>query len=190
MGGTITAGNSGSKPSFVVSALKDPGVPGREGNDLQRIQIIKGWLDSDGKTREQVFEVAGDMDNGAWVDTNTCQTTGSGAKSLCAVWQDEDFEPAQRPFYYARVIENPSCRWSTRHCLAAGVNPFAKDCREQADTLTAKLQEDQDAIGDVYGNCCKKAEEEAFYSPVIQERAWTSPIWYRSNPKNLLGQPD
>ena len=180
MGGRIGPDDAGTAPGFIVSALKDPGVPGREGNDLQRIQIIKGWLDDSGNTHEQVFDVAGDKNNGAWVDGETCRPTGSGAGSLCAVWRDEQFDPAQNAFYYARVLENPSCRWSTRHCLAAGVNPFAQDCREQADALTAKLQEEQGAKGDVYGNCCMRTEEEPFYSPVIQERAWTSPIWYNA----------
>jgi enoyl-CoA hydratase/carnithine racemase len=73
------------------------------------------------------------------------------------------------------AMVDAKCRWSTRHCLAAGVNSFAPNCRDQADTLTAKLQEEQGAKGDV---CCKKTEEEPFYSPVIQERAWTSHIWY------------
>ena len=59
--------------------------------------------------------------------------------------------------------------------------------REKADALTAKLQDEQGAQGDVYGNCCKKAEQEAFYSPVIQERAWTSPIWYQPG---VAGEPD
>lgn len=181
MGGNIAASHSDAKPNFVVSALKDPGVPGRGGNDLQRIQIIKGWLDAQGSTQEQVFDIAGDKDNGAWVDSASCQTTGAGSKALCAVWKDDSFDPGQRAFYYARVVENPSCRWSTRHCQVAGVNPFAENCRQQADALTAKLQEEQGAMGDVYGNCCKKTEDEAFYSPVIQERAWTSPIWYQPN---------
>ena len=179
MGGSIPAAQAGATPTFLVSALKDPGVPGRPGNDLQRIQIIKGWLDAEGNTQEQVFDVAGDGNNGAWVDPGTCAATGSGAGALCAVWRDGNFDPGQRAFYYTRVIENPSCRWSTRHCLAAGVSPFAQDCRQQADALTAKLQDEQGAKGDVYGNCCKKADQEPFYSPVIQERAWTSPIWYQ-----------
>jgi len=186
MGGTLSRGDTDASPGFVVSALKDPGVPGGEGSDLQRIQIIKGWLDGQGNTREQVFDVAGDSDNGAWVDTTNCDTIGRGARSLCAVWEDPDFDPRQRAFYYARVLENPSCRWSTRHCLAAGVNPFAADCRSQADALTAKLREEAGARGDVYGNCCKNTGDEAFYSPVIQERAWTSPIWYEpAGPVNL-----
>ncbi len=178
MGGTLLADANAAPPGFVVSALKDPGVPGKAGTDLQRIQIIKGWLDADGNTHERVFDVAGNSDNGAWVDTATCDATGSGARALCAQWEDPAFDPQQRAFYYARVLENPSCRWSTRHCLAAGVNPFASDCREQADALTTKLQDHAGARGDVYGNCCKQTGQETFYSPVIQERAWTSPIWY------------
>ena len=181
MGGSLGVAAPGDAPVFVVSAVKDPGARGREGNDLQRIQMIKGWLDGEGNTHEQVLDVAGAADNGAWVDAASCEPTGMGAGSLCAVWRDEGFDPAQDAFYYARVLENPSCRWSTRHCLAAGVNPFAEDCRQQAEALTARLQQEQGARGDVYGNCCKRAEEEPFYSPVIQERAWTSPIWYEGD---------
>ena len=123
--------------------------------------------------------MAGSANNGAWVDTTSCEPVGSGAAALCAVWEDGSFDPTQRAFYYARVLENPSCRWSTRQCQAAGVNPFAEDCQARADALTARMQDDQGAIGDVWSNCCKKPEQEPFYSPVIQERAWTSPIWYR-----------
>lgn len=179
MGGDLTAAPADANPRFAVMAMKDPGVPGRPGNDLQRIQIVKGWLDAEGNTHESVIDVAGNADNGAGVDPNTCQPTGAGAKSLCTVWEDENFDPEQRAFYYVRVLENPSCRWSTLQCQAAGVNPFADNCAEQADAMTAMLQDEQGAIGDVYGRCCQKEEEQPFYSPVIQERAWTSPIWYR-----------
>jgi len=78
--------------------------------------------------------------------------------------------------YYVRAPENPSCRWNTLQCQAAGVNPFAEDCVAQATAAT----EAAGGIGDIYGRCCLDAEAEAFYSPVIQERAWTSPIWYRA----------
>ena len=142
-------------PSFLVLAAQDSGVAGSPGVPLQRIQIIKSWLDGE-EQREQVFDVAGDPDNGAAVDTATCATTGSGFAELCAVWRDPDFDPAARAVYYARVIENPSCRWSQRMCVAAQV-----DC---ANPRT---------IGDGFEGCC--ADE---HRPVIQERAWTSPIWY------------
>jgi hypothetical protein len=179
MGGELNGKSLAGVPSFLVSAVKDPGARGRAGNDLQRIQIVKGWVDAAGVSHERVFDVAGDADNGAWVDTESCATTGSGAASLCRVWQDDNFDPRQSAFYYARVLENPSCRWSTRQCIAAGVNPFTADCHERAAAETARLQEQQGARGDVYGNCCKRTEEEPFYSPVIQERAWTSPIWFQ-----------
>ena len=96
---------------------------------------------------------------------------------LCQVWEDPDFDPAQPAFYYARVLENPTCRWSTLHCKAAGVDPFAGNCSEQAVAATAAAQA-EGASGDVFGGCCLKPEEEPFHETVIQERAWTSPIWY------------
>ncbi|MCP4036714.1 MAG: DUF3604 domain-containing protein, partial [bacterium] len=76
-----------------------------------------------------------------------------------------------------RVLENPTCRWSTLQCQAAGVNPFSQSCSEQAATATAQAVEGG-ATGDVFGRCCLDPADEPFYSPVIQERAWTSPIWY------------
>ncbi len=177
MGGRLVGDPGGDAPRFLVSALKDAGLPDHPGVDLQRAQIVKGWVDADGETHERVFDVAGDPENGAWVDTQTCAPTGSGAANLCAVWEDPGFDPSQPAFYYLRVLENPTCRWSTLHCQAAGVNPFANDCDAQADRATARAQE-RGAQGDVYGKCCLREAEEPFYAPVIQERAWTSPIWY------------
>ncbi len=179
MGGELVA--TEDSPRFLLNAVKDPGVPGRPGTDLQRIQIIKGWLDAAGNTRERVFDVAGDPANGAGVDPDSCAPVGRGHDSLCTVWSDPDYDPAQAAFYYARVLENPSCRWSTLQCQAAGVNPFDEDCREQAAAQTARLNE-QGAQGDVFGRCCLDPAEQPFYSPVIQERAWTSPIWINPQP--------
>jgi hypothetical protein len=96
---------------------------------------------------------------------------------LCEVWRDPEFDPEQLAFYYARVLENPTCRWSTLHCQAAGVNPFADNCEEQAAAATLATQE-RGGEGNIYGSCCLDPAREPFYSPVIQERAWTSPIWY------------
>jgi hypothetical protein len=176
MGGRLRGDGTGRPPSFLVNALKDPGIPGQAGTDLQRIQIIKGWIDASGETHERIFDVAGDADNGASVDPNTCRPTGTGAAHLCAVWQDPEFDPNQSAFYYVRVLENPTCRWSTLQCQSAGVNPFADNCSESADAATA-LAQARGAEGDVYGKCCIDPAEEPFYTPVIQERAWTSPIW-------------
>ena len=147
--------SSTAAPKFVVWALRDAGVSGGSGAQLQRIQIIKGWLEA-GELRERVHEVAGDPTNGASVDLGTCRPSGGGFDSLCAVWTDPDFDRAQRAFYYVRVVENPTCRWSTRFCNARGV-----DC------------ENTDTIGEGLEPCCDPTHRKT-----IQERAWSSPIWY------------
>lgn len=174
MGGELAAPEH--SPSFLVSAAKDPGIAGHPGTDLQRIQIIKGWLDKQGNTHEKIYDVAGSTDHSGGVDTESCTVIGSGFKNLCAVWHDPDYKASESAFYYVRVLENQSCRWSTRQCQAAGVNPFSESCAVQAAEKTAQLQ-DEGAIGDVFGRCCLDESTEPFYSPLIQERAWTSPIW-------------
>ncbi|MEP4148851.1 MAG: DUF3604 domain-containing protein [Halioglobus sp.] len=157
MGGLLTdAPAADSAPVFLLAASQDPGTADSPGMPLQRIQVIKGWIDENGETQEMVLNVAGNPDNGAKVDLKSCETSGEGFSQLCAVWRDEDFDPAQRAFYYSRVVENPSCRWSQRQCVAARV-----DCS------------DPDTIGEGFAGCC--AIE---HRPVIQERAWSSPIWY------------
>jgi Protein of unknown function (DUF3604) len=140
-------------PVFSVLAVKDPGAPG---SALQRIQIVKGWVDETGTAQEKVFDVAGDPNQGS-VDTATCQPSGSGPDSLCATWTDPEFEPAERAFYYARVLENPSCRWSTYVCNANGI-----DCSNPA------------SVPSTFAACC-----DARVPKTIQERSWSSPIWYR-----------
>jgi hypothetical protein len=151
--------HAGAKPRFSVSALRDPGAPGEPAEPLQRIQIIKGWVDGSGATHEKVIdEVAGDAGNGASVDEATCATSGPGFASLCGTWEDAEFDPAQHAFYYARVVQNPSCRWSAYQCNAAGITPQA--CPRPS--------------GDPWTACC-----DTDYPRTVQERAWTSPIWYR-----------
>jgi hypothetical protein len=154
MGGDLPT-RGAAAPVFAVSALRDPGTGRGPGTALQRIQIVKGWLEN-GTPRERVIEVAGDAASGASVDLATCEPTGPGADGLCRVWRDPDFDASQRAFYYARVVENPSCRWSTRVCNAKGV-----DCR------------DPSAVPEELAVCC-----EAGRAKTIQERSWTSPIWY------------
>lgn len=143
----------GQSPKFLLSALKDTGVGA---NDLQRLQIIKGWVDTEGVTREQVVDVAGNANNGASVDLASCEPIGRGESNLCAVWQDKDFNPDQHAFYYARVLENPSCRWSTYVC-----NEQKVDCS------------DPDKLNEEQAQCCLPELKKT-----VQERAWTSPIWY------------
>jgi hypothetical protein len=174
MGGELPAPDS--SPAFLASAARDPGIPGSPGLDLQRIQVVKGWLDDAGNTHEKVYDIAGNADNGAGVDPQTCAPTGSGHAALCAVWRDPQYDAGESAFYYVRVLENPSCRWSTLQCQAAGVNPFATDCADQAARKNEEMKE-RGAIGEVYTRCCLNPDDQPFYSPVIQERAWPSPIW-------------
>ncbi len=150
MGGELSSstGTPGA-PVFVVSALRDAGTKERPGTPLQRAQIVKLWLGEDGAPREAVFDVAGDAQNGATVDTTTCETKGPGADSLCAVWSDPELDPTKPALYYARIVENPTCRWSTHLC----------------NSLPA---EKRDAL-----HCGSLGVPKT-----VQERAWTSPIWY------------
>jgi len=156
MGGDLSPPPSdAASPTFAVSALKDPGIEGHPGSALQRVQIVKGWLGDDGKTHERVVDVVGGP-NGASVDPLTCAQRGEGAEQLCTVWRDPDFDAGERAFYYARVLENPSCRWSQFVCNAQGVV-----CSDPS-TIQAGLEP-----------CCSE-----LHDPIVQERAWTSPIWY------------
>jgi hypothetical protein len=129
---------------------------------------VKGWVDAGGSTHERVFDVAGDPHNGAGVDPATCAPRGHGFHELCAVWRDPTFRGHERAFYYARVLDNPTCRWSTHVCKAGGVDPFSPGCAAQAA-----------AAGPTWANCCLGPDNDPFLDPLVQERAWTSPIWYR-----------
>jgi hypothetical protein len=149
-----TAAPQHASPSFAVWALKDPGSGDEPGTPLQRIQIVKLWIEK-GESREKVYDVAGDGANGAGVDVATCARKGSGFDELCNVWRDPDFDPDERSLYYVRVVENPTCRWSTWICNSQGV-----DCNGDVDPELAP--------------CCDER-----YPKTIQERAWTSPIWYQ-----------
>jgi hypothetical protein len=123
---------SGSSPRFLVWATRDP-----SNAPLQRIQIIKGWEEG-GETFEVVNDVACSdglqidpatrrcPDNGAKVSLDDCSITADqGDAELAAVWADPDFDPSQRAFYYVRVLENPTCRWSTWDAIREGVEPRA-----------------------------------------------------------------
>jgi hypothetical protein len=167
MGGEIGAVRGTESPRFAVWATKDPGTAAHPGTDLQRIQIVKGWIDAQGQPQERTVDVVGDAGNGAGVDPATCEPTGTGAADLCMVWEDPEFDPTQRAFYYARVLENPTCRWSTRVCQQHGVDPFAADCATQA------------ASAPDFADCCLGPTTDLSLTPTIQERAWTSPVWYR-----------
>lgn len=148
--GLPEAPSSATAPTLLVWAEADAGTAESPGVGLQRLQIVKGWLGADGEAHEKVFEVAGDPENGAAVDAANCAPSGDGADTLCAVFADPEFDPSERAFYYARAVQNPTCRWSTWDCLRLDPGARPEAC------LTPPPQ----------------------VKPVIQERAWSSPIWY------------
>ena len=150
MGGDLSRAKPGAKPQFLIRALRDP-----DGANLDRVQVIKGWVDADGKTHERIFDVAlsGGRKPGAdgrcrervgnTVDVASATFTNSiGAVFLEAHWEDPTFDPAQRAFYYVRALEIPTPRWTVYDAKVFGV---------------------------------KRPEGSA---TSIQERAYSSPIWY------------
>jgi hypothetical protein len=154
MGGELTpVGSDDRRPRFVVWANADPGTAERPGTPLERLQIVKLWHEH-GAARSRVIDVAGTPRDGA-VDLETCTVASGGATELCAFWEDEDSRLDVPALYYARVLEEPSCRWTRHVCLRAGV-----DC-------TAAIPAGLEA-------CCDPSVPKT-----IRERAWTSPIWYR-----------
>ncbi|GAB5449815.1 MAG: DUF3604 domain-containing protein [Halioglobus sp.] len=162
MGGDLTATAQGKAPSFMVWAVRDP-----EGANLDRIQIIKGWVDSSGNTHETVHDVAWGGERkpgpdgklppvGDTVDLSVPTWSNDiGAPQLSAVWRDPQFDPAQHAFYYARVIEIPTPRWTA------------------------------------YDRIRLKAPVDDSVKLKTQERAYTSPIWYSpaSQPGQLTAPP-
>ncbi|MEO9904063.1 MULTISPECIES: DUF3604 domain-containing protein [Alphaproteobacteria] len=144
MGGDLAA--STKAPTFLVAAMKDP-----NNANLDRVQIIKGWLNKDGTTNERIYDVAlsdgrtdGKVAVGNTVDLKTGDYTNEiGASALSAVWKDPNFDPFQSAFYYARVLQIPTPRYSLLDSIALGI-----DVKETGRPAT------------------------------IQERAYTSPIWY------------
>jgi hypothetical protein len=150
MGGDLENAPKGKSPTFIAAAMKDP-----IGANLDRIQIIKGWVDKNGKTQERIYDVAVsdkrkiDADGrcktpvGSTVDVaNATWTNTIGDPELISVWKDPDFNPSLKAFYYARVIEIPTPRWTAYDAKRFGVKPLP------GTTMT------------------------------LQERAYTSPIWY------------
>lgn len=153
MGADLPDDVTAEAPTFAVLATRDPGTEERPGGLLQRAQIVKGWFGPRGYFHQAVYDVAGTKENGASVDLETCETSGPGYASLCGVWRDPDFDPDRPAVYYARVVENPSCRWSWWQCSQIAPSRRPTGCSADAVPQT------------------------------IQERAWTSPIWYEPAPR-------
>jgi hypothetical protein len=150
MGGDLRAAPQGKAPSFTIRALRDP-----DGANLDRVQVIKGWLDNRGELHDRILDVLC-SDDRAVNDEGRCErpvgntvnipkatyTNSIGDSMLLAYWKDPDFDPDQRAFYYVRVLEIPTPRWTTYDAAFFGVD-LPKDV-----------------------------------PPTQQERAYTSPIWY------------
>jgi len=149
MGGDLAAAPRGESPTFLVSAAKDP-----DGANLDRVQIIKGWIDAQGEVHERVYDVAVSdgrkiVDGkamkavGSTVDVETATYSNSIGDALLATWwRDPDFDPSVQSFYYARIIEIPTPRWTAFDEVRFGIKMGPEVTR------------------------------------VLQERAYTSPIWY------------
>lgn len=142
---------AGDSPSFAVWAAQDPGTEDAPGARLQRVQIVKAWSDGT-KTHERVFDLF--HQEGSTLDPATCTASG-GVPQICRVWTDPEFKPDQRALYYARIVEVPTCRWNAYLC-----NRNAIDCAN--GNVPSEL-----------ASCCDPEVPKS-----IQERAWTSPIWY------------
>lgn len=143
MGGRLARSAGAAAPTFLVHALMDA----EEGVPLERVQIVKGWREADGSEHVRVIDVAGG-EHEASVDPETCAPLGEGHAELCETWTDDDWDPAERAWYYARVLQNPTCRWSSYDCLSYDEAERPEVCDD--GTLAA----------------------------TVQERAWTSPIFY------------
>ncbi len=150
-----------SAPRFVIAAMRDAGTATHPGGLLQRAQVVKGWIDRDGRFRQAVFDVAGGA-NSASVDPRTCRPRGPGHDRLCRVWTDPEFDPATNAVYYVRVLENPSCRWSALQCLEQAGEDHAVTRPASTSTTSARSPSCDDPA----------------LPRTIQERLWTSPIWY------------
>ena len=147
MGGDLAVAADAGSPAFMVSALADPGTANQPGTALQRLQIIKVWPGENDAIHQAVYDVAiAQGSEAANVDPANCKRSRKGAASLCAVWRDPTFNAADNAVYYARVLENPSCRHTGYSCV--------------------------DSIKNKPAFCA-----DGSIPRVMQERAWTSPIW-------------
>jgi hypothetical protein len=147
MGGDLANVIDDGAVVLAVHAQRDSNSAG-----LQQIHIIKTWIDAEGQPQEAVYNITPNLDDSADVDLNTCQPRGPSRAEICATWTDPDFDPTLPATYYARVLEAPTCRWSTWTCLQQNI-----DCNNPREAVEG---------------CCGDLPK------TIQERAWTSPVFY------------
>ena len=134
MGSDLAPGTSAAIPSFLAFAEQDP-----DGDRLQRLQIIKGWVDADGQSNYRVIDVAGQDNVEGRLDLQTGKWGGSGASELCTVFQDDQFDPDQAAYYYLRVVQVPTLRWSWSQCVALPEEERPAACTNDAPKSTQEL---------------------------------------------------
>ena len=147
MGGDLTEAPRGMAPTLLIRALRDP-----DGANLDRVQVIKGWTTASGETEERIYDVAWSGDRrpgadgklpavGSTVDVETATYTNAiGEPFLEAFWQDPDFDPEQRAFYYVRVLEIPTPSWLAYDAVAFGVEvPEGKTTVQQERAYTSPV---------------------------------------------------
>jgi hypothetical protein len=186
MGGEITADalrSHDGPPTFYVEASWDPGVADNPGARLERVQMVKGWLNEDGETRVTAVDVAKAAETAPHDADHSCAVPSSGAETLCATFKDPEWNPDQNAYYYFRVLQVPTCRWTTAQCLAAEYDCTTGErmideacCREELGLHEPNcIQVDCPLEADEHPECCNPD----IVQPMIRERAWTSPIWIR-----------
>ena len=183
MGGDLPAGGGGA-PYLVIWAQQDPG--GSEpGLPLQSLDVVKAWSDGLGP-HVQVYDrvAAGDTAAKPPAADCTAQTQGQPER-LCTVWHDPNFDATHRAYWYARAFEVPSCRWSTRLCVANGI-----DC-SQLQASNGMFPSGSAMSG--YEGCCRIEGAPGSFRGAnafntITERAWASPIWYKPASTNTSGK--
>jgi hypothetical protein len=143
MGGTLSAGDTAGAPRFIVVSLRDP-----LGANLDRLQIVKGWIDEGGQSHERIHDIAASDGRRPDPETHRVTSVGNtvdvqrasyensiGSTQLAGVWSDPNFDPSSESFYYARVLEIPTPRWSTHDAAAMGVAaPQPTSLQERAIT--------------------------------------------------------
>lgn len=127
MGGDLDGGPSGVAPRLFVSAVKDA-----KAAELQKLQVIKGWVDDDGHSNYKVFDVVGQENEEGEVDLDTGAWSGTGSSSLCTVFEDPEFDPAVASYYYMRAVEVPILRWSWAQCAALQADERPAECDNDA----------------------------------------------------------
>jgi hypothetical protein len=127
MGGDLGTRPTGAKPRLLATAVQDP-----DSAQLQKLQIIKGWVDAEGKSNYQVLEVAGQQSAEGTVDLDSGRWSGRGSPVLCSVFEDAQFDPAEPAYYYLRAVEVPSLRWSWSQCVALPVSERPAECDNDA----------------------------------------------------------